>query len=139
MVKNTVPKLDAHQAQLALRNACFLATRFDVARYLIANTQGRLDGAEKATRHRSLCDFYTAVLTGGDPDTAAAWQPEIHSAIHRRTQQALTDRLDQAIGFDLRGGGDHELMCGAFFESFHAIALGVAKDFPDACKFRPCR
>lgn len=137
MVTQTLTSdLSAQQVKRALRNACWLGVNFTVVRYLLVNLHARLDGAEKAERHRELCNFYTAVLTGEDPERAQAFQPEVHDAIHRRTQAALTDRLDETIGFDPKGGGDHAAQTRAFFEIFHATAFGVAADFPEACKFR---
>jgi len=129
-------ELTAEEMKRALRNACWLGVRFAIARYLMANLRSRLNGAEKAERHRELCSFYTAVLTGEDQDRAAAFQPEVYGAVHRRTQGVLTDRLDESIGFDPDGGSDHVANMRAFFEIFHETAFGVAADFPEACKCR---
>tara|TARA_R110002051_G_scaffold307872_1_gene379137 strand:+ start:55 stop:477 length:423 start_codon:yes stop_codon:yes gene_type:complete len=131
--------LTAQQMKRALRNACWLGVNFAIARYLMANLQSRLNGVEKADRHRELCNFYVAILTGEDPDRAASFQPEIHDAIHRRTQARLTDRLDEAIGFDPNGGSDHLADMRSFFEIFHETAFAVAAEFPSVCKFRQIR
>ncbi len=94
----------------------------------MANSAGRLDGAEKASRHRELCSFYVAVATGlDDADDAPSMHLELYRAVHAATQQ-LTDRLDDAIGFPLASRPDYEALAPMFFEQFHALALTALAD-----------
>lgn len=92
-----------HDAAL-FKNACRIATGAPVVRYLIANTAGRLDGAEKALRHQSLCSFYVASILGlGDVDDVrrGGIGEALYQAVHARTQE-LTDYMDEAIGFPVK-------------------------------------
>lgn len=106
-----------------LKSACWLHTEPMIARYLMANAEGRWDGAEKAQRHGEMCSFYVALVYGiQDPDRAQAEQPEACRAV-RRASRALTDNLDQVIGFPLRGKPDYAVLAPKFFEHFHKMAL----------------
>lgn len=112
------------------KNACRIHTDFMIARYLMSNTKGCLDGAEKAQRHIQLCQFYVAAFRGySDPDrirrefTAAFDGEEDFQKVHERTQE-LTDHLDRVIGFpvnDVRP--DYDKFVPLFFEKFHELAL----------------
>ena len=104
------------------RNACRIHLRHLVHRYLMANTEGRWDGAEKAQRHREMCQFYVAMYQGqSDPEAVPVSDPDC-LRVHSTTQQ-LTDRLDEAIGFPLAGRPDYDLMAARFFERFHELAM----------------
>ena len=135
----TIAELTLDQAKAALRNACWLGAQHIIVRYLLANQIGRINGADKAFRHRDLCDFYAAVLTGEAIEFVAWKELEVHQAIHRKTQLALTDRLDETIGFDPGGRSDLEQDARRFFEVFHRVAFEVAAEYPDRCTFRESR
>jgi hypothetical protein len=107
------------------KQACRIHTSFAVHRYLMANTHGRWDGAEKATRHRELCQFYAAVHLEVEPEDVELAGP-MYAAIHEGTQ-ALTDYLDEAIGFPLEGKPDYDLLAPLFFERFHTLAMAAAE------------
>ena len=113
------------------KNACQLATRFTVARYLMSNADGRWDGAEKAQRHMELCAFYTC-LALGIPDQDHARRTDdgdaLFDAIHIATQE-MTDNMDETIGFPVKGRPDYDTLIPAFFEAFHRIAVGAITTF----------
>lgn len=103
--------------------ACRVHTNHAVHRYLMCNSAGRLDGAEKALRHAELCRFYLAVVYGThDPDRAGGEYPDEYERVHDATQ-ALTDYMDEAIGFPIEGRPDYDKLAPAFFERFHALAM----------------
>ena len=104
--------------------ACRIHTGFAVMRYLMANAEGRLNGFEKAEKHRELCSFYVAVTHECDPVEAMSKHPGAYQAVHRETQK-LTDYLDEAIGFPLHGRPDYDALAPLFFERFHALALAA--------------
>ncbi|TJY57194.1 hypothetical protein E4T66_17445 [Sinimarinibacterium sp. CAU 1509] len=106
-----------------LERACWIHVSFLVTRYLLANSHGRWDGAEKALRHRELCQFYAALPCGADPDAVSVLSPE-YRALHSATQ-ALTDNLDTEIGFPLDSRPDFDRLAPLFFAKFHALALAV--------------
>lgn len=107
-----------------LKNACWLYCQTLIHRYLMANAQGRWDGAEKAQRHRELCCFYVAAHVGlSDPDGALLCVSE-YQAVHEATQE-LTDRMDEVIGFPLSGRPDYDTLAPLFFERFHALAMAA--------------
>lgn len=93
-----------------------------IARYLLVHQEGRLDGVEKATRHREMCQFYVAVHRGlSDPDLIPVTDA-LYNNIHEDTR-ALTDYLDESIGFPLVGQPDYDRLVPLFFERFHSLAL----------------
>lgn len=104
------------------KNACRIHTGFAVNRYLMSNAAGRQCGAEKAQRHTELCSFYVATFFGGDPERVPAMHSEAYRAVHSATQ-ALTDYLDERIGFPLNSRPDYEQLAPAFFEEFHSLAV----------------
>lgn len=107
-----------------LKQACRIYTESDVHRYLMANAHGRWDGAEKAQRHIALCAFYVAVHLGIEPNDVKVAGREF-VAVRRATQDGLTDRLDETIGFPLAGQPDYEALAILFFEKFHALAMST--------------
>lgn len=118
-------ELDARtQGAIAmLETACRIHTDFMVGRYLMANAEGRWDGAEKALRHRDLCSFYVAIFHGyADPEKAARENRDTYDAVHSATQK-LTDHLDEVIGFPLRGAPDYDQLAPAFFKRFNTLAM----------------
>jgi|JI10StandDraft_1071094.scaffolds.fasta_scaffold16637_12 hypothetical protein len=113
----------ARDAAQMLETACRIHTDFTVGRYLMANAEGRWNGAEKALRHRELCSFYVAFFHGhSDPEKAARQEGGSYAAVHTATQK-LTDHLDEVIGFPLKGQPDYDKLAAAFFERFHALAM----------------
>ncbi len=105
------------------KNACRLHLQHAIYRYLMVNADGRWDGAEKAQRHREMCQFYAAVHQGhNDPSDIPVDNPE-YLRVHADTQLLLTDRMDDAIGFPLVGRPDYESLTARFFDQFHALAI----------------
>lgn len=97
--------------------ALWLATSFDVHRYLMACTSGRLSGAEKAERHQNLSEAFCYVLTGVE----GARGYKIQRAIHDATQE-LTNHLDR-IGLERDDPSpDYDAIAKKFFDGFKAIA-----------------
>lgn len=108
-----------------LKNACWLACRFTVHRYLMSCAHGRWDGAEKAMRHIELCTFYVGMHYGvGDVDEVRREYEDDFQRVHDVTQE-LTDNLDTEIGFPLKSRPDYEIMAPLFFEKFHALAMNA--------------
>lgn len=69
-----------------------------IARYLMANTFGRGDGAEKATRHREISEWLWEFIE------LKPYTVEIHeevTLIHDFLAHHLTDRLDEVIDFPI--------------------------------------
>lgn len=114
------------------KQACWLHTRFIIARYLMSISHGRWSGAEKAQRHMELCNFYVAAVHGiADADQAFDLREEEYHAVHAATQE-LTDRLDETIDFPVDDPHpDYDLYEQRFFEAFHRIALAAL--CPTAC------
>jgi hypothetical protein len=109
--------------ELMLEWACRVHTNYAVHRYLMSNAQGREDGAEKAARHLELCAFYVAVVHGyADPDDARRERHDEWLRVHEATQ-ALTDNLDEEIGFPLDRRPNYDILAPAFFKRFHALAM----------------
>lgn len=111
-----------------LKRACWKATKFEINRYLMANADGRWDGAEKAQRHGELCDFYLYVFSKGSLEDLNHYDrfdvlTENRRKLHRATQDGLTDRLDEVIGFPIKGRPDYDSLAPAFFEVWHRIAI----------------
>jgi hypothetical protein len=106
----------------SLREACRIHTAFAVNRYLMACTSSRADGAEKALRHRELCAFYVGAVRGVDPERAQREHWDDYKAVHEATQ-ALTDYLDEQIGFPIDGWPDYDTLAPKFFEKFHTLAM----------------
>ncbi|WP_338924788.1 hypothetical protein V0M98_34780 (plasmid) [Pseudomonas silesiensis] len=103
------------------KQACRIHLEHCIVRYLMSNSKGRMDGAEKATRHIELCSFYVAAVRGADPDRVRNKYEADYQAVHTKTQE-LTDHLD-SIGFPLDCRPDYEELVPLFFERFHALAL----------------
>lgn len=104
------------------KNACRIHLDFAINRYLMANADGRADGAEKAQRHMEICSFYLATFKGEDVERVCARFSTEYRALHDYTQQ-LTDYLDEQIGFPLKGMPDYDALVPLFFERFHALAM----------------
>lgn len=106
------------------KHVCWLHTRRIIARYLMSNAEGRWDGAEKAQRHRELCQFYVAAVRVMEDPSRIDVTSSDYLSVHKQTQE-LTDRLDEAIGFPLAGRPDYDVLEPKFFERFHALAMSV--------------
>jgi hypothetical protein len=108
------------------KNACWLHLQPTIGRYLLSCSDGRWDGAEKAVRHEELCVFYVAVVRGIPLESVRrnAHTDADRRRVHAKTQ-ALTDYLDEVIGFPLVGAPDFDELEPKFFEVFHAIAMAV--------------
>lgn len=113
-----LPKLDR------FKQACWLHLDHTINRYLMSNAEGRWDGAEKAQRHMELCIFYVAVMRGIEEDTVRRTHEEDYQAVHTKTQE-LTDKLDTAIGFPVKGRPDYDDLAPKFFKKFHRLAMSV--------------
>ncbi len=108
--------------------ACRIGTDQFIHRYLMSCSAGREDGALKAVMHRHLCEFYVAVYYGyADPDQSARKNHPACKAVHRATQEGLTDYMDEVIGFPINGRPDYDKLGPAFFDKFHAIAVEALK------------
>lgn len=105
------------------KQACWLHLSRIITRYLMSNTPGRMDGVEKALRHMELCTFYVAAARGiADLDMVRRTNEDDFQAVHTITQ-ALTDNLDEEIGFPLTGRPDYNALAPLFFERFHELAM----------------
>ena len=108
------------------KQACRLHLNFAIHRYLMSNASGRMDGHEKAQRHIELCTFYVAAVRGVDDLDMVRRGLDCHEddyqAVHDATQ-ALTDHLDEVIGFPLEGRPDYGALAPLFFERFHMLAM----------------
>ncbi len=111
------------------KKACEIHTQFLVYRYLMANADGRLDGCEKAKRHIELCEFYVAINFGwSDPETvqsSVSGAMDLFKEIHDKTQAKLTDHMDEAIGFPIKGTPDYCKLAPLFFDVFHSVAISI--------------
>lgn len=109
------------------KQACWLHLSHAIHRYLMSNADGRQSGAEKALRHIELCTFYVAAVRGVDNvdhvrrGIPVDLEPD-YQAVHKATQ-ALTDHLDEVIGFPLKGRPDYDALAPQFFEKFHTLAM----------------
>lgn len=120
------PTVAEKAAKQMFKQACRLHLDHTINRYLMSNAHGRLDGAEKAQRHIQLCTFYVAAVRGVDDLDMVRRGLESHEddfqAVHEATQ-ALTDHLDEVIGFPLDDRPDYDALVPLFFERFHELAL----------------
>jgi hypothetical protein len=112
------------EAEQRFKQACWLSLEFAIHRYLMSNAKGRWDSAEKAHRHIELSTFYVAVVRGVSRDDVRMDFEADFKAVHDQTQ-ALTDNLDEAIGFPLETDPDYDALAPNFFERFHALALAA--------------
>ncbi len=112
-----------------------------VVRYLICNTPGRQDGAEKASVHKTLCERFIAYTKLVDPDDAWDYKRRnknkysgtpgqsgfligegLYDFVHDHTQK-LTGHLDK-IGMprDTSKYPDYDAMADAFTREFFRLA-----------------
>lgn len=104
------------------KNACYLALDFSISRYLIANTEGRLNGVEKAETHMEMCKFYIACKYGIETSKVRRLYEDEFQNLHKATQE-LTSYLDEKIGFPIKGRPDYDELLPKFFEEFHKISV----------------
>lgn len=105
------------------KQACWIHLQVPIAQYLMSNSSLRADGALKAHMHRELCSFYVATHYNVHPDEVRRDHDAAYKAVHVATQVALTDRLDEAIGFPLHTKADIEELMPKFFDIFHRTAM----------------
>lgn len=119
-----IETLEARVATLsaALEQAMRLHTRLNVAQYLFSNTRARSNGAQKAHHHDELTKAYVAVIRGVDIDRVRRRCEDDYAAVHDTTAAELTNRLDEAIGFDMDAFVGDDVI-DRFFSAFHAIAI----------------
>lgn len=104
------------------KNSCRVALNYLITRYLICNSEGSQDGAEKADTHRELCNFYIAVKYGLKDSYSANKYLDDFDLIHDATQE-LTSYMDTQIGFPIKGRPDYDILVPKFFERFHDLAI----------------
>lgn len=109
---------------------------FDIARYLMANTHGREDGAEKADRHIKISEILAGFLfADGDWHKTNAATMKVHDYL----ADILTDRMDEVINFPIDRpiyGSDYNQYRDAFFkvlvdniDGIYKVAKQAAKEF----------
>lgn len=116
-----------HDAPMQMfKQACWLHLVFTINRYLMSCADGRQSGAEKALRHIELCRFYVAAVRGIDDveQVRRGDHEDDYQAVHEATQ-ALTDHLDDVIGFPLKVRPDYQALAPQFFEHFHTLAMSA--------------
>lgn len=117
--------------EAAFKTACRIHMEWTIGRYLMSHAEGRCDGFEKAQQHIAMCQFYVAAFRGwNDPDTVRRLYSDDFDALHDASQD-LTDRLDETIGFPLKGMPDYAKLEPLFFERFHSIAMATLVSKPD--------
>jgi hypothetical protein len=116
---------EIEQLRAENKRALWQLMRFHIHRYLMSNTQGRLDGFEKAQRHLELSEIYVKVRLGlgwdyglEDRDDMYDIQMKVHDAT-----QAMTSHMDTAIGFPVFDNRpDYDDLAPKFFEKFLELA-----------------
>ena len=106
-----------------------------IMRYLMSNTEGRRDGAEKAHWHIELTHIYMASILFCHKDaTHYVREPdgmELFEDIHDHTQE-LTSYLDTEIGFPLDDRRpDYKTLIPKFFKRFIELADEAVQIFCD--------
>ena len=111
-----------------------------VRRYLLVNTRGREDGAEKAEHHIRMSYIYVASKMGTSIDLApritfkraGLYEETLYKHIHDRTQ-VLTSHMDEVIGFPLEEGvrPDYQTLAPLFFNEFIRIADEAFEEVED--------
>jgi hypothetical protein len=77
----------------------FRAMEFEIHRYLLANTYGRLDGNEKYERHKNISVILYEFLTGKKYNEIKDFSKMRN--IHDYLAEILTDRMDEVIDFPI--------------------------------------
>ena len=77
----------------------FRAMEFEIHRYLLVNTYGRLDGNEKYERHKNISVILYEFLTCKKYNEIYDF-PKMRN-IHDYLAEILTDRMDEVIGFPI--------------------------------------
>jgi len=102
------------------RHLLWMLMEFSIARYLLANTHGRLDGHEKAERHIELSAIFIASKRLCSIEKAKS--DEYLMLIHDATRK-LTDCLDEEIGFPINECPDnYDELSRRFFDKFLKLA-----------------
>lgn len=111
-----------------LNHLLWLQMSFDVHRYLVSNSEGRLDGFEKGTRHENLVNIYVASRMGCELDKSFR-HLEYAEAVHMKTR-ALTDYMDEVIGFPIIGIPNYDELAPKFFKKFVELCDQVMIEEP---------
>lgn len=77
----------------------YMLLEFDIHRYLLANTNTRMDGFEKADRHINIAKTLFSYIFIKQYNERNDWQTMMK--IHDCLAEILTDQLDEAIGFPI--------------------------------------
>jgi hypothetical protein len=105
-----------------LDNALWLLMDHDIARYLIVNTSGRLNGGAKAMHHLKLCTIYIAVQKCCSIEYVEYEFYDLVQKIHIATT-SLTSYMDEKIGFPIDDSRpDYDILEGKFFKEFIILA-----------------
>lgn len=99
VIADIAKRIECLEAEYKYKSARLTAMHHPMMRYLIVNSHGRLDGAEKATRHDEMCRYYVGLHYQITPDLARRRHEEAYQKVHAATQ-VLTNDLT-AIGFPL--------------------------------------
>lgn len=115
-----------------LTHMLWLSMMEDIVKYLLVNTEGLLNGSEKADHHRSLCNTYLAsVLLVMPRDIHRDFDSmDMFDFVHTKTQD-LTSFLDDEIGFPLydRNIPDYAEYTVLFFNKFIKYADDGMKQY----------
>ena len=104
----------------------WLLMKHDIYRYLMVNSVGREDGAEKSTRHINLVKTMMSFINCVEPYDAMIIE-DLFDGIHCATKE-LTDNLDK-MGLPLdRTTPDYDALANRFFDEFVRLSYEVAKD-----------
>lgn len=109
-----------------INHLLWLLMKRAIYRYLMVNTEGRLDGSEKADRHVELSYIYVASRRGVSIGSARLEEHGenynlLYSHIHDATRE-LTDYMDEVIGFPITGRPDYDDLAPKFFKEFIRLA-----------------
>ena len=75
---------------------------FDIARYLMANSCQRLDGAEKAEHHIAMSKVISKFIFAEGSKYEDTFRVNCATmAVHDYLAEILTDRMDEVIGFPI--------------------------------------
>lgn len=101
------------------RHLLWMAMDFPIVRYLLANTHGRANGAEKAERHIELtCIYLASKMLCPSVEKVKSLHWDLMMKIHNATQ-VLTNNLDREIGFPIYDTpDDYDALALKFFDKF---------------------
>lgn len=108
------------------KHLLWLLMSHHIHRYLIANTDGRLDYHQKAEQHIILCKIFLAGHFMCEIDEAGMLYPDEFEVVHDDTQE-LTGYMDVKIGFPHQGRPDYGKLKPLFFDKFYELATDSLK------------